>query len=627
MMKMTPTKKMYRLQLPAVLLILLMLAFTSACSGGSGETPFQTDRPDTDYGEDGALRQSFCTDGLKNEGELGIDCGGPCSACETGDTYYVRDGGDDDASGLTPGEAWGTVARVNAQEADQPGDRILFRRGDTWREELVIQWSGEPNAYITFGAYGEGTKPRILGSEQAAGWQAVSGRANVWRAATSLDAPLSLHGNHPGSIFFVYDDGTVEWGTIQAHEQLNVCQVNTPFDQLNAEFDWCWQDDAVYVYAPADPDDRYAAVEVPQRSGSITMVSHQPQQYITIDGLDLMYGIQQGYDDDWPMNYAVKGLNIINCHIAYIGIQGGESAYGMTIWHSDMLVKNNDIHDCGRRSISYNVYTDNADHPDDLIFDNVLFEGNVLHNGYHTTGFDISHGAQNPGTFRNFVFRNNYIWDDPADDPADIPNDWTSMGLFMESNAAAFVDFKVYNNIFKHLKQKSIAVNGVDNLRIFNNTIYGMNANIGSHRPMVSIGGTNDALMFNNNIVYGTVRREDFLVHCVYLDPENTTVRSMNHNLYFQEDDRRVIHHIAPVSYQMSDWDLFQTATRWDLDSPAPRNPLFVDAENGDFHLQWQGAVKSPAIDAGVPVPGRRTDFYGNPIVGTPDIGAIEFQQ
>ena len=50
------------------------------------------------------------------------------------------------------------------------------------------------------------------------------------------------------------------------------------------------------------------------------------------------------------------------------GIRGGGNAYGLVVSHSDLLVRNNDIHDCGRRSVSYNVYTDNGRSTPDLVF-------------------------------------------------------------------------------------------------------------------------------------------------------------------------------------------------------------------------------------------------------------------
>jgi hypothetical protein len=51
-------------------------------------------------------------------------------------------------------------------------------------------------------------------------------------------------------------------------------------------------------------------------------------------------------------------------------------------------------------------------------------------------------------------------------------------------------------------------------------------------------------------------------------------------------------------------------------------NPLFVDAEAGDFHLQ----ESSPCIDSGDPDAGLETDLEGNPRDDQPDMGAYEYQ-
>lgn len=590
-----------------------------ACPGVSNNPDLPSDGSGGDLDENDGEVQPSCADGIQNQDETGTDCGGSCIACYEGATFYVSNDGDDDDNGLSPDRAWKTIDRVNRQPSFQPGDAILFKRGDEWREELVITWSGNENAHILFGTYGDGAKPRILGSELAENWTTVQGHANVWRSARVLDPPFA---GHASSIFFGHTDGSTSWGRAQNIDAVNSC--GDDFALLGQEYDWCWESGAIYVYAPESPASRYAFVEVPQRRGAITMVSHNPEEYITIEGLEMLYGTMYGYNDGWPMNYEVRGLTIRNCHVAYIGIRGGDSAMGLVIWHSDMLVQNNDIHDCGRRSISYNVYTDNGRDTDGLVFENVLFEDNVLHNGYHTTGFDISHGDQMFDTFRNFTFRNNFIWDDPSDDPSDGLNDFTSMGLYLWAGAGQFINFKVYNNIFKDIKQKSIAVSGVDNLEIFNNTIYGTNPNIGSYRPMVSIGGDNANLRFDNNIVHGRVSGDDFLSRCVYISSSgNTEVASMNNNLYFQDDTDQVIVYVSNQSYRMADWDDYRNTTGWDLNSPSPQNPLFLNAEDGDFRLQ----SRSEAINNGSSIAGRGSDFFGNSIVGQPDIGAVESQE
>jgi hypothetical protein len=79
-----------------------------------------------------------------------------------GAIYYVSSGGDDSNDGRSPQAAWRTLDRVN-EEPLQPGDCVLLRRGDLWRGQLLPR-SGSEGQPVTYGAYGEGPKPIILGS-------------------------------------------------------------------------------------------------------------------------------------------------------------------------------------------------------------------------------------------------------------------------------------------------------------------------------------------------------------------------------------------------------------------------------------------------------------------------------
>ena len=74
-----------------------------------------------------------------------------------GTVYYVdATNGNDSNNGRSLGTAWKTLARVN-QSSFLPGDSILFKRGEEWREAsgLVIEgYDGTSGSRITFGAYG-----------------------------------------------------------------------------------------------------------------------------------------------------------------------------------------------------------------------------------------------------------------------------------------------------------------------------------------------------------------------------------------------------------------------------------------------------------------------------------------
>ena len=105
--------------------------------------------------------------------------------------YYVDDvHGDDGRDGRSRVDAWRSLERVN-QASLKPGDTVLFRRGGLWRGQLVPQ-SGAPGLPITYGAYGMGDKPSLLGSvamDAAAEWSLVED--GIW-STTDSQGPLAV---------------------------------------------------------------------------------------------------------------------------------------------------------------------------------------------------------------------------------------------------------------------------------------------------------------------------------------------------------------------------------------------------------------------------------------------------
>lgn len=95
--------------------------------------------------------------------------------------YHVSSSGGDDAHAGTPEAPWKTIARVNAA-ALAPGDQILFKRGDTFKDaQLEVPSSGSSDdARITFGAYGTGDKPVLDGSGLARSAHCVRSKGKNW---------------------------------------------------------------------------------------------------------------------------------------------------------------------------------------------------------------------------------------------------------------------------------------------------------------------------------------------------------------------------------------------------------------------------------------------------------------
>ncbi|QGQ99406.1 hypothetical protein EHS13_33370 [Paenibacillus psychroresistens] len=78
-------------------------------------------------------------------------------------SYYVDSvNGSDSNSGMSQGEAWKSLDKVNGTNF-VPGDNILFKAGGSWNGQLTIDDSGYGANRITFDKYGEGPKPIIAG--------------------------------------------------------------------------------------------------------------------------------------------------------------------------------------------------------------------------------------------------------------------------------------------------------------------------------------------------------------------------------------------------------------------------------------------------------------------------------
>lgn len=129
--------------------------------------------PDMEYDEPGA---PINRDGY-NIGLVG-DFGGMA--------FYVdATAGNDANSGLTPAEAWQTIGKVNG-ETFLWGDRVLFKRGETWvggAVELRLTWSGAADYPITFAAYGTGALPVL--------WMVFSPSAQSYIALQDLDCNVN----------------------------------------------------------------------------------------------------------------------------------------------------------------------------------------------------------------------------------------------------------------------------------------------------------------------------------------------------------------------------------------------------------------------------------------------------
>lgn len=152
---------------------------------------------------------------------------------DTSQVFYVdSSSGKDSNNGLSSSNAWKSVAKINTA-ALQPGDKILFRRGQVFEGGISITHSGTEAKPIVFDAYGTGANPILLGSRKLTNWTSSTGSIYLHTVtfepgltgvgivledgvplvfkAWKTDADTSL-GSDAG--VFTYDSGNLSTGTI-----------------------------------------------------------------------------------------------------------------------------------------------------------------------------------------------------------------------------------------------------------------------------------------------------------------------------------------------------------------------------------------------------------------------------
>lgn len=84
-------------------------------------------------------------------------------------TYFVSPGGNDSSDGLSVKGAWKTIAKVNSM-VFQPGDKILFESGATFKGQLKPLGAGAEGNPITLSSFGGEARPIIdFGEAEGAG--------------------------------------------------------------------------------------------------------------------------------------------------------------------------------------------------------------------------------------------------------------------------------------------------------------------------------------------------------------------------------------------------------------------------------------------------------------------------
>src|SRR5262249_52694613 len=115
-------------------------------------------------------------------------------------TYYVdAKSGNDGNSGTSPNSPWKSLDKLNGYQF-QPGDLVLFKRGEIWHEQLNLPSSGAEGRPIVLDAYGEGALPVISGADAIApsAWSA-SPKPDIWQSNVATEPNVVIFDGAKGN--------------------------------------------------------------------------------------------------------------------------------------------------------------------------------------------------------------------------------------------------------------------------------------------------------------------------------------------------------------------------------------------------------------------------------------------
>lgn len=272
--------------------------------------------------------------------------------------YYVSTSGNDANNGTSEITAWKSIKEVNSNIYN-PGDYILFKRGDIFIGQINVGQSGSIGNEITFGAYGIGNDPSIICFETITGWTNINGviySATTTTANTckmvAINGVNTPKGRYPNTGFLTFESktinsitdnqlsGTPDWTGAEAVVRVNAFVYETrtitshsgntlSFANLyatptsgNGYFfqndlkcldlfgDWYIKDGIIYMcFGALNPNDY--TIQVAKETYGIYV---NAKNYITIDGFDI-----QGAATNCIRGSNSSNLIIKNCKASLSG--------------------------------------------------------------------------------------------------------------------------------------------------------------------------------------------------------------------------------------------------------------------------------------------------------------------
>ncbi len=461
---------------------------------------------------------------------------------------------------------------------------------------------------------------RVLSAEEIRSiYRSGNGKTLPFDLWYGYDASLEAFSN--GRVFFEELDDSIKWGNPQ-----------DVIGDIDSAYEYRYSNDTVYVYSTSDPSTAFASVEISQcPEGILVLRSDQDSaEYYTFDGWEIAYGSGYGVGSNYPggspSGRELSGFEVRNCLIHHLNKKDGSYGFGVQPVMNNVVIENNEIHNCGRRGVSINP---DASFLADTIY-NILIQDNHFHDGWHTTGPDIACVGAHSVVFDSIIIRRNIIEDDTSVTYSGGLGSTGISFILNSSSASRMINIWIYNNLIRHTSGWGInfyvtanASSLFDDIYIHNNTLYDFHPDNDDYTTLLSfnqISGTYTDIYVRNNITYvshGDATR----ANNVYPSGWDGTGITFDYNLHYNTTGTNAFHYDG-TSYTQAQWSTYQSASGWESNSPTPVDPLFKDAP--DSLVVYSN---SDAVDAGIAIAGYDTDYEENAVGSPPNIGAYERTQ
>jgi len=159
--------------------------------------------------------------------------------------YYLSQIGNDKNNGFSPTTSWKTILRLNQQKL-AAGDSVLFKCGEQFIGEVVVNTSGTTNKPIVYGTFGKGKQPVISGAIKITDWQP---EGNGIMIASVSNKVCNLFSNDKQQILARYPNKgylTIDGGSNSKifFSDAMLTQKNDYWNNANLRFkayDWEWR--------------------------------------------------------------------------------------------------------------------------------------------------------------------------------------------------------------------------------------------------------------------------------------------------------------------------------------------------------------------------------------------------